>query len=95
MHINYIIIRALEQEPLPKYEPPTAETGLKGDANLDGDVTVADAVAILQFIGNRDKYELEPQGKLNADVDGVEGITPNDALTIQKLDAGIIDSFPS
>ena len=95
INVNYIIIRALEQEPLPKYEPPTAETGLKGDANLDGDVTVADAVAILQFIGNRDKYELEPKGKLNADVDGVEGITPNDALTIQKLDAGIIDSFPS
>ena len=58
-----------------------------GDANLDGQTTVADAAAILQYIGNRDKYQLTDQGKKNADVDGVEGITPNDALTIQKWDS--------
>ena len=58
-----------------------------GDANLDGRATVADAVAILQFIGNRDKYELTEQGKFNADVDGVEGVTANDALTIQQWDS--------
>ena len=60
-----------------------------GDANCDGFVTVADAVAILQSIGNRDKYELTPQGKLNADVDGVAGVTASDALVIQQVDAGI------
>lgn len=58
----------------------------QGDANCDGRVTVADAVAILQHIGNRDKYGLSEQGKLNADVDGVEGITANDALVIQQWD---------
>ena len=63
------------------------DESLSGDANLDGSVTVADAVAILQYIGNRDKYQLTDQGKKNADVDGVEGITPNDALTIQKWDS--------
>ncbi len=52
-----------------------------------GRTTVADAVTIFQFIGNRDKYELTEQGKLNADVDDVEGITPNDALTIQQWDS--------
>jgi hypothetical protein len=52
-----------------------------------GRTTVADAVTILQFIGNRDKYELTEQGKLDADVDDVEGITPNDALTIQQWDS--------
>ena len=61
-----------------------------GDANLDGNVTIADAVAILQSIANRDKYELKPQGKINADVDGQQGVTANDALTIQKVDAGVI-----
>lgn len=59
----------------------------RGDANLDGRVTVADAVAILQHIGNRDKYGLSPQGLKNADVDGTEGVTPNDALTIQIWDS--------
>ena len=62
---------------------------IAGDVNGDGSVTVADAVAILQFIGNKDKYQLDAQGKKNADVDGVPGVTPNDALTILKVDAGI------
>ncbi len=76
-------------------DPDPETENLLGDANLDGKVTVADAVAILQSIGNRDKYELKPQGKINADVDGVEGVTANDALTIQKLDAKVIDKFPA
>ena len=68
----------------------TLEVSLKGDANVDGKVTIADAVAILQSIANKDKYELKPQGKVNGDVDGTAGITANDALTIQKFDAGAI-----
>lgn len=58
-----------------------------GDANLDGKTTVADAVAILQHIGNRDKYGLKPQGLINADVDGVAGVTANDARVLQEWDA--------
>lgn len=54
-------------------------------------MTIADAVAILQSIANRDKYELKAQGKINGDVDGQEGITGNDALMIQKVDAGVLD----
>ena len=66
-----------------------------GDANLDGITTVADAVAILQYIGNKDKYDLSAQAKLNADCfDPGDGITPSDALAIQKLDAGILDKLP-
>lgn len=61
-----------------------------GDANLDGKVTIADAVAILQHIGNNDKYCLSAQGKINAEVDGSSGITGGDALMIQKVDAGLI-----
>lgn len=60
---------------------------VKGDANLDAQKTVADAVAILQFIGNRDKYQLSAQGAFNADVDDEEGVTANDALTIQQWDS--------
>ncbi len=67
------------------------ESGVLGDANDDGFVTVADAVAILQYIGNKDKYFLTDKGKRNADVDGASGITGSDALTIQKYDAGLIN----
>ena len=67
-----------------------SETGvscLKGDANLDTRATVADSVAILQHIANRDKYCLSAQGLVNADVDGVTGVTANDALELQKRDS--------
>ncbi len=62
-----------------------------GDANLDEKVTVADAVAILQSIANKDKYALKPEGALNADVymNG-DGVTAMDAYAIQLVDAGKI-----
>ena len=62
-----------------------------GDANNDGNVTVADAVAILQHIGNKDKYPFDATQKANADCyNPGDGITGTDALTILKIDAGII-----
>ena len=75
----------------PKYE--LVKNGepvrLWGDANLDEKVTVADAVAILQSIANKDKYALKPEGALNADVyANGDGITAKDAYVLQLVDAG-------
>lgn len=68
---------------------------LLGDANVDKKVTVADAVAILQSLANRDKYALTPEGAANADCfDPGDGITGKDALAIQHLDARSIDALP-
>jgi hypothetical protein len=51
---------------------------------------MADAAAIFQFLGNSDKYALSEQGKKNADVfNNGDGITTSDAITIQKVNAGI------
>ena len=61
-----------------------------GDANDDGKVNVADAVAVLQYIANKAKYPLTDKEQENADCDGVPGITGHDAITIQKVDAGIL-----
>lgn len=61
-----------------------------GDANLDGRINVSDAVAVLQYAANRVKYPLSEQGLVNADVDGVTGITGSDAIVIQQVDAGVI-----
>nr|AEV58670.1 scaffoldin C [Ruminococcus flavefaciens] len=67
---------------------------LRGDANLDNKVSVADAVAILQSIANKDKYALKPQGAVNGDVEGNnDGIAGADALRIQKWDAGAITTL--
>ncbi len=63
---------------------------LWGDANVDGKVGMADAVAILQNLANSSKYPLEEQGRINADVyDNGSGISAMDAVIIQKLDAGV------
>ena len=70
---------------------PASKVTKYGDVNLDGYVSVADAVAILQFIGNKDKYKLNETQLANADVSGnKDGVTANDALTIQKVDAGAL-----
>ena len=71
------------------------EVTLLGDANLDKKVSVADAVAILQALANKDKYALKPQGAANADCfDPGDGVTGKDALAIQKLDAKSISKLP-
>ena len=73
----------------------TVKAKLIGDANLDNSVTVADAVTILQYIGNKDKYALDEEAKANADCyDPGDGITGKDALAIQKLDAKLIKALP-
>lgn len=63
---------------------------IAGDANCDSKVNVSDAVTVLQYVTNPEKYPLSPQGKKNADIDGSSGITGTDAITIQKIDAAII-----
>lgn len=61
---------------------------IKGDANCDGKVTIADPVAILQNIANKDKYGLSAQGKFNGDVTGeYDGLTAADAYELQVVDS--------
>ena len=68
-----------------------------GDANCDGKVSIADATAILQALGNNDSFALTKQGELNADViDAGGGLSAADAVAIQAVDAKLIseDSLP-
>lgn len=74
---------------------PVSPTILYGDANLDGIVTMSDAAAVFQVIGNPDKYALAAEGSLSADCyDPGSGITPNDAITIQKYYSDVIQTLP-
>lgn len=73
----------------------SSEKTIAGDANEDGKVNMADAVFIMQVNANPGEYKLTEQGKKNADVYGSgDGITNNDALTIQQYEAGLIDTLP-
>nr|AEV58904.1 scaffoldin C [Ruminococcus flavefaciens] len=83
-------------------QPVTQPTIVRGDANCDGVVELADAILIMQSLANPDKYgvggkadkPITDQGKLNGDVDDdVVGLTANDALKIQKYLLHIISNL--
>lgn len=89
-------------KPAPTTAPPVVTTTpvvsddiLYGDANCDGDVTMADAASIYQSLGNPDKYGLSTKGAANADCSNAgDGITAADALAVQKFAAKLIDKLP-
>ena len=57
-----------------------------GDTDCDGQVKMNDAVLVMQFLSNGDKYDLNDEEIENADVYNTgDGLTPMDALTIQKI----------
>ena len=66
--------------------------GLYGDANCDGEVTAADASAILRSIVGLSS--LTAQGAFNADVDGDGEVTAADAAAILRYIVGLIDGLP-
>ena len=60
-------------------------TSRSGDVNGDGEVDMADAVLIMQYLANPDKYQLTDSAMYNADVEGdCDGLNLNDASTIQR-----------
>ncbi len=68
-----------------------------GDANESGDVTISDAVLIMQSIANPDEFKVSEQGRINGDVvDNGNGLTNVDALAIQYVEIKTItpDAFP-
>ena len=63
-----------------------------GDVNGDGNVTVDDALVVLQ--GAVGKIELNDAQKLAGDVDGEAGISVSDALVVLQKAVGKIESLP-
>lgn len=83
----------------PTTEEPTTETivgeTLFGDTNVDGEVSIADAILILQFLSNPDEYGMSVAGHDNADVFlRGDGVNSQDALSIQMFKANQITNLP-
>ncbi len=75
-----------------------------GDANCDGNVTLADAVLIMQSLGNPDGYgvggtdsnAMTEQGEANSDCCDVgDGVTNKDALAIQSYLLKLVAALPT
>ena len=88
--VTFTVSETAGTEPTEAAPAAVSESDVKGDANSDGKVTVADAVKVLQFIANQGKYPMTEKEQELADVDGSKGLTGGDATTIQKVDAGIL-----
>ena len=70
-------------------------SGLAGDANGDGSVSMGDAVLIMQSLANPSKFSIDPANSANADVyQRGSGLTNMDALSIQKYLLNLIPSLP-
>ena len=75
-----------------------------GDTNCDGTVELADAILIMQYMANPNRFGLSgsdpnhmtEQGLENANVyqKNSSGVTANDALAIQEYLLGLISGFP-
>lgn len=66
-----------------------------GDANLNGSVDIADAVALASYIGDSANNPLSDKALVNSDVQNVgDGVTSGDVLSIQQYLASIITSLP-
>ncbi len=78
-----------EENTEPSSDPTEPSTtgeieGLWGDADYDGDVDLADAVAVVSYVADPAKYPLSPEGAYLADVNNNgDGINAADAIAIQ------------
>lgn len=68
---------------------------IKGDVNADGDIDVADVIAITAFVGNSENNKFNSEQKMiNGDVhNSGDGLTANDALLIQQYISGDISNL--
>lgn len=66
-----------------------AETGLKGDSNMDGSVDIMDVIAVNKFILG--VKELDNDAQENADINGNGQVESEDSLAILKAALGIAD----
>ena len=64
---------------------------LVGDSNNDGEINLADAIYIQQFLANTNKYSSLDERAADADGDGI--VTTQDAKIIQNYVLGIITHF--
>ena len=66
---------------------PTDTDIVYGDANVDDKVDLSDAVLILQYLSNPDKYGPNVHERGN-------GVTTQDALSIQKYIVELVTELP-
>ena len=92
--INYTVIvteRATETTATTTTEPVPA-SAVRGDADCNGDVNIADAVLLSRFLAEDNDITVSAQGKLNADVTDDGSVTSDDNAKILEYLAGLVSA---
>ena len=69
---------------------PAEETGLRGDADCNGTVAVADAVLMARFCAEDNEVSVSAQGKRNADCNADGDLTADDIARLLEYLAGLL-----
>ena len=85
--INGLTEEELNPAPIPGDEPEV-EVNV-GDVNCDGNVKIGDVILLNRFLAEDQTIEITAQGMLNAEADGVDGVTGNDSIAILRILAGL------
>lgn len=66
------------------------EPGIRGDLSCDGRTDVTDAVMLARFLAEDTGVSVTEQGLVNADCDGIKGLSPDDLTAILRYIAKLI-----
>jgi hypothetical protein len=66
------------------------QVSLRGDTDCSGIVDVSDVVLTARFLAEDGEAVLSSQGKANADIDGVPGISTDDTSMMLRIIAKLI-----
>lgn len=83
---------AKPEDPTDPSEPDVPGTGLKGDVDLDGDVDMADLVAMARHIGEVEEIT-NAQSYMNADINSDGEIGMDDLVKLAQYVGEVIDSL--
>lgn len=70
--------------------PAEQQVSLRGDADCSGNVDVSDVVLTARYLAEDSSAVLSAQGKINADIDGIPGISTEDTSMMLRIIAKLI-----
>ena len=68
---------------------------MTGDVDISGDVTVADAVMLARYLAEDKDVKVSAEGIINAETNGIPGLTADDNAQLMMYLAHIITEFPA
>ena len=72
-----------------QYRPASSDNGINGDINLDGKVTVADAIMLSRYVAEDTTVSITAEGLAAADLNSDGLTTADDVIVLLRSLAGL------